>query len=259
MRVLILFLGSIFLLISCLTEPKKKELPDYFECENLERYFAGNDSLPVININPNDSFGVIRKSVDSLYQNQKYPPRFRFSINLATLFSKTFIQTSFFDYYPDGFEALIGCGNKRNVLEVLLTSKNKLLVEGELFEIDTLENIVFGFINNYGKDPNYSDNPSIALITLQKDTTVSSKLYYKIVKAIVNGYSNVLDYESNRRYKKTFCKLNTAESDTISEIIPFNFYIEYPETNPYYLNPYLPSDLDLFDDSLFDIFMRGDY
>jgi hypothetical protein len=254
MRILTPLILFITFLASCST--KEKELPSYFCNENLERYFAGNDSLPTININPNDSFGVIRKSVDSLYKNLDYPPNFRFPINLTDSSKTIFIQTRFFNYYPDGFDALTGCGNMRNVLEVLLTSKNQLLIEGELFEVDSLQSFVFKFITNYGKDPNYSDHPSIATISLQKDTTVNSNTYFRIIKSVIDGYNATSNYESKRKYRKLFCELNTAESSIISEIIPFNFYIEYPETNPYYLNPYQPLPPTPFDDSLFDAFVR---
>lgn len=237
MRIVILLVTLASLLASCTS--KEKELPSYFCNQNLERYFAGNDSLPVININPNDSFVVIRKSVDSLYyiakKNSGYPS-FRVSIEIDSLYKTVFIETNFLGYYPDG-DGPMYCGNTRNILDIKLKNKNLITIEEDSCSINTLRSIVLEHITNYGKNAYLSDNPNVAVINLLWDNKVSKSFYHTIIKEIIDSYIVALEKESHIYFGKKLCKLDSNQLGILKINIPFLFTIGYPETQPYYLQP----------------------
>lgn len=251
MRILFLFITPIILFVSC--SPKEKELHSYFCNENLERYFAGNDSLPIININPNDSFSTIRDTVLSLLDFQ-YPsddpyPEFIFPFKTDSSSKPIYIKNSFMYYFFSCTSDMPEL-NWRNVLEIVLNSKGQLLIEGELKDVKYVRELVYKFIINNGENVNYSDTSIIATIIFQRDSIVDAKQFNSTIKGIIDGYTDALNYESKRKFNKAFCDLTKAESNTIIDIIPFNFHLEYPETNPFYLSPPL---LPYHKDSLIDL------
>ena len=107
----------------------------------------------------------------------------------------------------------------------------KLIIKKKLNGENSVSEFVSNFITNNGRYPYYSDSPYLAVISLQKDTSINSTFYNKTIKSIIEGYSKALDIESKSKYNKSFCKLSQKESIIISQMIPFNFYLEYPETS----------------------------
>ena len=59
--------------------------------------------------------------------------------------------------------------NAKNIYVVLINTHNQLLVEGELMDIADLRDGAKRFINNNGLNPNLSENPEKAIISLQND------------------------------------------------------------------------------------------
>lgn len=235
MRILILLITSSVLLISCLTKQKEKELPSYFCNENLERYFAGNDSLPIININPNDSFGVIRESVDSLYKLidiNETTPLFNFNVLIDSGHKTISLKGMLFDYDP--FEKRYPYFGKRIVFEIRLNIAGQLLIEGELGDTQTVKEFLFKNLNTYRKDLKY------AITSLQWDKGVKPEFYNNTIKAIIDGYIDVLKFISQNNYKKPLCELNISEFDSLSKSIPFKLSLGYHETIPSYLIPQPP-------------------
>lgn len=230
MRILTPLILFITFLASCST--KEKELPSYFCNENLERYFAGNDSLPIININPNDSFGVIRKSVDSLYKLidiNEVTPTFKFNVLLDSGYKPLTLKGIFFDYDP--FDQLYPCFGIRLVFEIRLNSIGQLLIEGELGDTQTVRHFIFKNIMNYGKNPNYASNPQYAVTSFQWDIGIEPKYYKSTLKSIIGGYKDVLLHLSYKNFQKPLCELNANEFDSLSESIPFRLSLGYPETD----------------------------
>ena len=68
----------------------------------------------------------------------------------------------------------------RNIYTVLINSYNQLLVEGELMDISQLKDGAKRFINNNGTDPNSSDNPEKAIISLQNDRGTEYITYIRV-------------------------------------------------------------------------------
>ena len=68
----------------------------------------------------------------------------------------------------------------KNIYVVLINANNQLLVEGELMDISQLKEGAKRFIDNNGLDPNLSDNPQKAIISLQNDRGTEYKTYIRV-------------------------------------------------------------------------------
>ena len=68
----------------------------------------------------------------------------------------------------------------KNIYVVLVNSNDQLLVEGEFMDISQLRDGARTFINNNGRDPESSDNPQKAIISLQNDRGTSYDMYIQV-------------------------------------------------------------------------------
>ncbi len=110
--------------------------------------------------------------------------------------------------------------NKRNVLEIRINSGNQLLVEGELMDISQLKDFTKKFITNNGKDRNLSDNPQIAVISLQNDRGTEYDIYVQVQDQLRIAYREIRDAESQKRYGLNYKKLNEDEQAIVKAIYP---------------------------------------
>ena len=79
----------------------------------------------------------------------------------------------------------------RNIYVVLVNSNNQLLVEGAPMDISQLKNGAKDFIDNNGLNPELSDNPEKAIISLQNDRGTSYKTYIQVQNELTAAYNEL--------------------------------------------------------------------
>lgn len=77
---------------------------------------------------------------------------------------------------------------EKNVFKVLINSNDNLLVENEFYEIADLQQFATRFITNNGADPELSDSPKKAIISLRADRGTSYKMYLAALNEIEAAY-----------------------------------------------------------------------
>jgi len=133
--------------------------------------------------------------------------------------------------------------SKRNVLEIFINSENQLMIEGKPSNIENVKQLTLKHIKNYKKDPNLSDSPLKAIISLQNDRGTSYETYIMLQNELKAAYNEVrnesalkitkgkynylelkicIDKEDD---KSTYCK-------TIKNKVKSNFPMKISESNP---------------------------
>lgn len=94
---------------------------------------------------------------------------------------------------------------EKNVFLVLVNKNNQLLVEEELMDIKDLRKAAKRFLDNGGdgtctwcqgeKDPNSSDNPEKAVISLRNDRETSYKTYITVQNELIAAYNDLRERE----------------------------------------------------------------
>ena len=79
----------------------------------------------------------------------------------------------------------------KNVLEILVNKNDQLLVEGELTDVEELDDIVIKHLDNRGADPNFADSPNDAVVSLQNDKSTSYNRYIEVYNQVRAGYNSV--------------------------------------------------------------------
>lgn len=117
--------------------------------------------------------------------------------------------------------------NERNIMRVLVNKDNQLLVNEQLMDIKDLRQAAVDFLENNGdgsctycqgkKDPNSSDNPDKAVISIMNDGQTSYKTYIAVQNELVAAYYILRDRESKKRYGVTYREMEYVYNDPASK------------------------------------------
>jgi biopolymer transport protein ExbD len=108
----------------------------------------------------------------------------------------------------------------KNIYVVLINSRNQLLVEGELMSISQLKEGAKRFINNNGLDPNLSENPEKAIISLQNDRGTEYMTYIRVQNELTAAYNELRNEEALKKYGQRYANLNKTQQKVIRKIYP---------------------------------------
>lgn len=91
---------------------------------------------------------------------------------------------------PDQMEDLDIKIPERNLFKIQINSADKMLVEGEPFTQDPkeLKQMIKDFVNNNGRDPESSDNPQKAIVSLKTDRGTTQEKFIEVLDNIQAAY-----------------------------------------------------------------------
>ena len=122
--------------------------------------------------------------------------------------------------------------NERNVLPVLLNSKNQLLVKGKPMRVDQLKDAAKEFIENPNEDPKLSDYTEVdveffgvqrvskGVISLQNDNGTQYAAYLMVQNELQRAYNELRDEKAKRKWKKEYNELEDEQQKAIRKIYP---------------------------------------
>ncbi|QLG44612.1 ExbD/TolR family protein [Costertonia aggregata] len=103
---------------------------------------------------------------------------------------------------------------QKNIFTVNINRNGQLLVEDELTDITKLKDKAIAFLDNGGdgtctyckgkNDPDSSDNPDKAIISLKNDRETKYSTYITVQNELVAAYNDLRDREAQRLYKRDF-------------------------------------------------------
>jgi len=108
----------------------------------------------------------------------------------------------------------------RNIYVVLVNAKDQLLVEEELMDISQLREGAKKFLNNWGKNPDLSDSPLKAIISLQNDRGTSYEMYVKVQNELSAAYRELRDAEAQRKFGVYYAELKGDSKKDIRKMYP---------------------------------------
>ncbi|NHN26991.1 biopolymer transporter ExbD [Flavobacterium jejuense] len=117
--------------------------------------------------------------------------------------------------------------NERNIMRVLVNRDNQLLVNEKPMDIKDLRQAAIEFLDNNGKqecayclgkkDPNSSDGPDDAVISLMNDGQTTYQTYIAVQNELVAAYYFLRDRESMRRFNKKYTEIEYVANDPASK------------------------------------------
>ncbi len=108
----------------------------------------------------------------------------------------------------------------KNIYVVLINTHNQLLVEGELMDISQLKDGAKKFINNNGIDPNLSENPEKAIISLQNDRGTEYMTYIRVQNELAAAYTDLRNNAALNKFGERYANLNKNQQKEIKKMYP---------------------------------------
>ncbi len=116
---------------------------------------------------------------------------------------------------------------KRNILEVVVNKNGQLLVEEQLMNLKDLRKSAVEFLDNGGgtgeeacsyckgeRNPNSSDNPDKAIISLQHDRETNYATYIAVQNELVAAYNTLRNREAQRLFGRDFTDMQLEYTDS---------------------------------------------
>lgn len=77
---------------------------------------------------------------------------------------------------------------QRNIWKILINSKDMLLVEDQRMDISQLKEKTKEFLNNRRRNPELSDSPQDAVVSIKADRGTSYKMYINVIDEVKSAY-----------------------------------------------------------------------
>ncbi|MBR71319.1 MAG: hypothetical protein CMM30_00040 [Rhodospirillaceae bacterium] len=103
---------------------------------------------------------------------------------------------------------------------MLVNSNNQLLVECMPMDIWQLKNGAKDFIDNNGLNPELSDNPEKAIISLQNDRGTSYKTYIQVQNELTAAYNELRNAAALSEFGAKYYDLPKSQQKTIRKKYP---------------------------------------
>ncbi len=131
----------------------------------------------------------------------------------------------------------------RDVLEININALNQIYLEGKTIEIEDIKTLTLKHLRNNGADPNLSESPTKAIVSLQNDRGTSYDIYIMLQNELKAAYTIVRNDEAERltkgRYNysqlKTCVEENSKKSTyckTIKEKVKTLYPMKITEKEP---------------------------
>ena len=108
----------------------------------------------------------------------------------------------------------------RNIYVVLVNSNNQILVEGVPVLISQLKDGAKDFIDNNGLNPELSDNPEKAIISLQNDRGTKYMTYIRVQNELAAAYNELRNKEALNKFGERYTDLNKTQKKEIRKMYP---------------------------------------
>ncbi len=119
--------------------------------------------------------------------------------------------------------------NKRNVLNILVNKRDELLVKGEPLLVDDLRELIKKHVNNNGRDPNFSDSPNDAIVSLKNDRGTTYDMYVQVLNEIRGGYNELREDLAMSKFGIGFNDLTKEQKKEVTKEYPLKLSEAEPE------------------------------
>ncbi|MDX1640959.1 MAG: biopolymer transporter ExbD [Balneolaceae bacterium] len=119
----------------------------------------------------------------------------------------------------------------RNLLNILVNAQGMVLIDEEPASINTVKEKVKTFVNNNGADPDLSESPSDAIVSIKTQRATPYNVYIDMLDEVMGAYAELRNTVSMERFGVPYSSLddNTVEQEEIEDTIPKRISIAEPD------------------------------
>lgn len=119
---------------------------------------------------------------------------------------------------------------ERNLLNILVNSQGMVLIDEEPTPVNQVKQKVVDFVTNEGEDPELSDSPDKAIVSIKTDRETPYNVYIDMLDEVMGAYADIRDQASQSQFGRNFSDLddNSEERETIQDMYPKKISIAEP-------------------------------
>lgn len=120
---------------------------------------------------------------------------------------------------------------ERNLMNILVNAQGMVLINEEPAAIPTVRERVREFVDNNGADPDLSESPDDAIVSIKTDRRTPYNVYIDMLDEVMGAYEELRNQASMERFGVPFSSLerNSAEREEITDIYPKRISIAEPD------------------------------
>ncbi len=119
--------------------------------------------------------------------------------------------------------------NRRNVLDILVNSRDQLLVKGQPIGISELKDLTKKHVNNNGVEEQYSVSPQKAVVSLKNDKGTSYNMYISVQNELKAAYNELRDDYAKTKFGLKLSDLNDVQQKEVKDAYPLGISEAEPE------------------------------
>jgi len=109
---------------------------------------------------------------------------------------------------------------KRNVLDIIISRNNQLMIEDKVSKFSQIKPEVTKHVLNFGKDPNYAESPTKAVVNITYDRGTHYDTYIKVYNEVLRAYREIYNQQALAKYGKPFDELTKEQQKEIKDKFP---------------------------------------
>lgn len=109
---------------------------------------------------------------------------------------------------------------EKNMMKILVNSQGMILMNEKPAALTEVKETLKKFIDNNGVDPNYSDNPDKAIVSLKTDKQTPYRIYIDVLDEVKGAYRDLRNALSMTRFGIPYDKLNKENQKSINDKYP---------------------------------------
>ncbi len=120
---------------------------------------------------------------------------------------------------------------ERNMLTILMNARGGILINEQRASLQDVQEIVVRHVTNHGEDPNYSESPGQAVVSIKTDRDTEYEPYIAMLDEVIGGYRIIwneqarnLGYTDYAAYRRV-----EGEPNPIRREYPMNISLAEPD------------------------------
>jgi len=121
--------------------------------------------------------------------------------------------------------------NERNLLKILVSTEGTVQIDGEPTAVTQLKDKVKAFIDNNGADPELSESPDKAIISIKTQRSTPYRVYINMFDEVVGAYQELRNTAAQAEFGVSFKALeeDSPAEDKIRDMYPKQISIAEPD------------------------------
>jgi len=111
---------------------------------------------------------------------------------------------------------------QRNMLKILVRNDGSVLLDDKPTTIENIKQKVMDFVDNKGQDPNLSESPQKAIVSIKSDRQTSYNIFVHVMDEVKGAYNQLRDNMSRQQFGVPFDALpeNSEQQEAVKKAYP---------------------------------------